>query len=267
MDFCTEVWYIKRKVKSTGKEMNVDLLKYVLKNEVVQIEAALDMAPDKLAKKLEKFIKKLDDHEGMEDTAQALNDAVIIAKEFSDSLLLWLTVMATNGMISMGALEILTEVSYSLLHDESPTPPELTDIDDTSVFYSFSDEVLPELVQSAAATPTLFCFREHCKAPKRLKSMLNLCCVAGELATFPDFDRYSINIEVGQEYAADIALGLRALAKLSYTTTLLHITKGESKLGAALSQWAKAQIPYKKVYKNINATLGIAETEDDAYLH
>lgn len=247
--------------------MNVDLLKYILKNETVEIGKALAMKPSNLYKRLEAFVGKIDEHEGLEDTAQILNDALIISKDCNDSLLLWLTTMASNGMLSMGALEILTEVSFVLLNDTAPCAPNLGDIDETSVFYSFADEVLPELLESAASTPTLFCFREHCPAPKRLKSMLNLCCVVGELATFPDFDRYGVEIEVAQEYTGDIAMGLRTLAKLAYVTTLLHITKGESKLGAVLSQWAKAQIPYKKVYRNINATLGIVEMEDDSYLN
>lgn len=247
--------------------MNTDLLKYILKNEAIPVEKALNMSPDNLLEKVKDFVGKLEDQTNLNEVVQILNDALVIIEEYNDTLLLWLTVMSLNGMLSAGALEVLTEISFTLLHEVNPVTPSIIDIDENSVFYSFSDKVLPELIERAAAIPTLFCFREKCAAPKKLKSMLNLCCVVGELNTFPDFDRYSVEIDIGQEYAADVIVGLRTLAQLAYMTTLLYITKGESKLGAIMARWAKAQLSYKQVYKNICSTLGIIDTNTNVMLN
>jgi len=247
--------------------MDTALLRYVLDNTPTTLEEAFRMAPKELAKKLEDYIEKLDDSHGCEDAACILNSAVMVAKEYKDSLLLWLTSMTLNGVIAVSALEELTEAAFTLLNGTDHIEPNLADLDPDSVFYSFSKKVLPELLEVIGATKTLFCFREYFDAPKRFKSMLNLCCVMAELNTFPDYDRYGIDIEIEQVYAGDIHYGLKTLLHLAYITTLVHITKGETTLGATMARWVKSKAKYPKVYRSICVALGVVDFNDELYVN
>ena len=243
--------------------MDTALLRYVLDNTPITLRETFEKTPKALAKDLEAYIEKLDDSYGCEDAAAVLNGAVMVAKEYKDSLLLWLTSMTLSGVVSLSALSELTETSYLLLNGEDFIEPNLADLDQDSIFYSFSKKVLPEILESVTSTKTLFCFREYFDAPKKFKSMLNLCCAMGELNTFPDYERYGIDIEIEQLYMADIHYGLKTLLQMAYITTLLHITKGESTLGAAMAKWVKSELKYPKVYRSVCAALGVVDFEEE----
>jgi len=247
--------------------MDTALLRHILDNTPVTLEASFGMAPKALAKTLEDYIEELDNSHGCEEAACILNGAIMVAKEYKDSLLLWLTSMTLNGVLSVRALEELTEVSFTLLNGTDHLSLNLADLDPDSVFYSFSKKVLPELLEVIGAAKTLFCFREYFKAPKRFKSMMNLCCIMAELNTFPEYTRYDVDIDIEQVYVADIHYGLKTLLHLAYITTLMHLTKGETDLGAVMAKWAKSKSKYPKVYRSICVALGVVDFNDELQIN
>lgn len=247
--------------------MNTALLKYVLANTPITLEETFEETPEELAKRLEAYIGGLDDSCECDEAVEILNAAVMVAKEYKDSLLLWLVSMTINGCLSVEALAEVTEVAFTLLNGEDFIAPTLTHLDPDSVFYSFTKDVLPEILESVSSARTLFCFREYFTSPKRFKSMINLCCVMAELTTFPDYERYNIDVETSESMAVDIYKGLRVLLQLAYMSTLVYITKGESSLGAAMAKWVKSEVRYLKVYRSICAVLGVVDYEEELSLN
>ena len=238
------------------------LLEYTLESGSIDLKEGFELSPQDLSEKLLKYINVFKQDVGLSEDDDALTMAATIAKTNKDPILMWLVLMCINGIISIEALLHTAEASVGLLTTDAPFDLTLGDMDPDSVFNSFATQVLPELIEVVTSKPTLFCFMDKFDIPIKLKAMLQACVVMGEINTFPDYDRYLVEIEVPEALLEDVIYGLKTVLYLAHLTALTHIAAGDTNLGAALSLWTRGKIKYPSVYKSICGTLGTAKLSD-----
>lgn len=249
------------------------VLKYAAKRGPLPLRQLLDKSPERLTEYLKPYINGMLHSYKIKDTEETgtnpLTAATLVAERNKDVLLAWAVPLCINGAISLQALEALTASSVMLLELDSNFDFTLDDLGDTSVFYSFAKQVMPELTEAVVSKPTLFYFRENFDMPKKLMSLLQTCIVLAELNTFPDYDRYNIDVEINPGMALDITYGLSTFLHLAHMSTLLYLIKGETEVARRMALWTKQKTPYIKVFKAICTLAGVVNpiAEEEECLH